>query len=148
MCWKEMLASSFVLRQAFRPCYGSANSFFVDRNANEHELRRLITGWAAGLTREQALGLLRAADVPAAPVWSLDDLIASGHIEARGMLQPATNGKLGSIRVVPQPVQFDASVRLSDVTTPMLGQHTHEVLTEHLGLEETQIAALRSVNAI
>jgi CoA:oxalate CoA-transferase len=120
----------------------------VDRNAHEEELRGLITAWAAGLTREEALGLLRAADVPAAPVWSLDDLLDSGHIEARGMLQTGSNGKLGDIRVVPQPVQFDAAERLSSVTTPMLGEHTVEVLKEKLGLDETRIAALHYIKAI
>jgi CoA:oxalate CoA-transferase len=120
----------------------------VDRNAHEDELRSLIAAWAAGLTREEALGFLRAADVPAAPVWSLDDLLDSGHIEARGMLQTGSNGKLGDIRVVPQPVQFDATERLSGVTTPTLGEHTVEVLKEKLGLDETRIAALRSIKAI
>jgi len=120
----------------------------VDRNAHEDELRSLIAAWAAGLTREEALGFLRAADVPAAPVWSLDDLLDSGHIEARGMLQTGSNGKLGDIRVVPQPVQFDAAERLSGVITPTLGEHTVEVLKEKLGLDETRIAALRSIKAI
>ena len=52
----------------------------ADRNVHEAELRDLIEGWAAGLTREQAVAKLREADVPAAPVWTLDELIASGHV--------------------------------------------------------------------
>jgi CoA:oxalate CoA-transferase len=120
----------------------------ADRNAHEQELRTLIAGWAATLSRDEALALLRKADVPAAPVWSLDDLLQSGHIEARGMLQPGHNGKLGDIRLVPQPVQFDAAERISGMTAPTLGEHTGEVLKEKLGLGESALAALRSAKAI
>jgi len=45
-------------------------------------------------------------------------------------------------------VQFDAAERLSGVITPTLGEHTVEVLKEKLGLDETRIAALRSIKAI
>lgn len=120
----------------------------ADRNRHEDELRRLIGAWAAGCTREQALAALRAADVPAAPVWSLDELLASGHAEARGMLQPGHNGRLGDIRHIPQPVQFAAAERVANMTSPLLGEHTDEVLRDRLGLDETAIAALRAAKAI
>ena len=120
----------------------------TDRNANEDELRALISAWAANLTREQALEKLRSSDIPAAPVWSLDDLLASGHVEARGMLQPGRNGKLGDIRLVPQPVQFAAAERIGGMTAPTLGEHTAEVLRDKLGLDDAKLAALRAAKAI
>ena len=81
-------------------------------------------------------------------MWSLDDLLASGHVEARGMLQPGRNGKLGSIRLVPQPVQFDAAERISGMSTPTLGQHTEEVLKSKLSLDDARLAVLRAAKAI
>ncbi|SED83051.1 CoA:oxalate CoA-transferase [Rhizobiales bacterium GAS191] len=119
-----------------------------DRNANEAELRAVIADWAAGLTREDALARLRAADVPAAPVWTLDDVLASGHVAARGMLQPGSNGKLGEIRLVPQPVQFAKSERVAPMRVPLLGEDTDEVLRQELGLDDAAIAALRAAQAI
>jgi len=118
------------------------------RNAHEGELRALIAGWAAGLPRDEALARLREADVPAAPVWTLDDVVASGHIEARGMLQPGHNGRLGDIRLVPQPVQFSDAERIAGMCSPTIGQHTDEVLAELLGLDAARIAALRAAKAI
>ncbi len=120
----------------------------ADRNAHEPELRALIAAWATSLTREEALRRLREADVPAAPVWSLDDLIASGHPDARGMLQPGHNDKLGDIRLVPQPVQFDGAARVAGMVTPTLGQHTDQVLSDTLGFDATQIAKLRNDKVI
>jgi len=115
----------------------------AERNRHEDALRALIAAWAAGLSREEALAKLRQAEIPASPVWSLDDLIASGHPQARGMLQAGHNGKLGDIRLVPQPVQFAGAEPVATMTTPTLGENTDAVLREKLGLDEAQIAALR-----
>jgi len=115
----------------------------AERNVHEDELRALIADWAAKLNRQEALAKLRAADVPAAPIWSLDDLIASGHPQARGMLQPGRNGKLGDIRLVPQPVQFADAAPAADRMAPTLGENTDEVLRDKLGFDEARIAGLR-----
>ncbi len=115
----------------------------AERNEHEDALRALIAGWAAGLSREEALAKLRAAEIPAAPIWSLDDLIASGHPQARGMLQAGRNSKLGDIRLVPQPVQFAGAAPAADRSAPTLGENTDEVLRDKLGLDDAQIAGLR-----
>ncbi len=120
----------------------------ADRNAHESELRALIAGWAGALTQEEALAALRAADVPAAPVWSLDDLIASGHPQARGMLQPGSNGKLGNISLVPQPVQFTGAKHIAGMVTPTIGEHTENVLAEKLGIDAARLADLRTRKVI
>ena len=115
----------------------------VERNRHEDELRAMIAAWAAALSREEALAKLRRAEIPAAPIWSLDDLIASGHPQARGMLQPGHNDKLGDIRLVPQPVQFAGAEPLTNRVTPTLGENTDEVLRDKLGLDEAALASLR-----
>ena len=120
----------------------------ADRNVHEAELRNLIEGWAAGLTREQALSKLREADVPAAPVWTFDELIESGHVQARGLLQPGINNKLGDIHVVPQPVQFAGAGNIAGTVVPTLGQDTDAVLSEKLGLDAARLASLRKAKVI
>jgi CoA:oxalate CoA-transferase len=120
----------------------------VDRNIHETELRDEIAAWAQQLTRAEVLDRLRGADVPAAPVWTLDDLLGSGHPEARGMLQPGVNSVLGDVQVVPQPVQFSDSARVAPMQTPTLGEHTEQVLRTELGFDDERIAALRAANSI
>ena len=120
----------------------------ADRNTHEDELRALIAAWAAERTREEALAKLREADVPAAPVWSLDDLIASGYPAARGMLQSGSNSKLGDIHLVPQPVQFAGAERVTGMVAPTLGENTEDVLVKKLGLDAARLAGLRSNKVI
>ncbi len=115
-----------------------------DRDVHETDLRDQITSWTKGLTRAEALERLRGADIPAAPVWTLDDLLASGHLEARGMLQPGFNAALGDLRVIPQPVQFSDSSRIAPMRAPTLGEHTEQVLRSDLGLDDERIEGLRA----
>lgn len=119
-----------------------------DRNTHESDLRTIIADWAAALSRDDALKQLRDADVPAAPVWTLDDLLDSGHVEARGLLQPGVNRNAGDINVVPQPVRFGGAPSKAPMRSPVLGEDTDAVLREELGLDESRIAALRAANAI
>jgi len=119
-----------------------------DRNAHENELRGLIADWAKALTRDEAMAKLREADVPAAPVWTLDELLDSGHVQARGMLEPATNGKLGDINFVPQPVKFAGSPPQDKRRAPTLGEDTDTVLRRELALTDEKLAALRAAKAI
>jgi CoA:oxalate CoA-transferase len=122
------------------------DSRFVDnaaRNANEAALRGIIAGWAAEHTSETALQALRDAGVPAAPVWSFDALLASGHVQARGMLTQGHHAVLGEIPLVQQPVLFAGARRERDQVAPMLGQHTDAVLGRLLGLDDAQLRSLR-----
>lgn len=119
-----------------------------NRNDNETELREVIESWTRALTQAEALQQLRAADVPAAPVWTLDQLLASGHLQARGMMQEGTNAALGKIPLVPQPIQFSESPHPLPMRVPTLGEDTDAVLRSQLGMNESKIAELRTARAI
>lgn len=119
-----------------------------DRNVHEAELRAILAGWAAGLTQDEALERLRAADVPAAPVWTLDDVLASDHVEARGLLVPGTNARLGDIRFAPQPVRFAGAPAPGPMRAPTLGEDTEQVLRDELGLDDIKIAGLKAAKII
>ncbi|MEJ0069023.1 MAG: CoA transferase [Pseudomonadota bacterium] len=118
------------------------------RNANEVALRAAIGGWAAARTSESALQALRDAGVPSAPVWGLDQLLASGHVQARGVLTRGKNAILGDIPLVQQPVMFAGARRERDQVSPTLGQHTEDVLREILKLDPDMIRALRDRKVI
>jgi len=120
----------------------------ADRNAHEADLRKIIGDWAGALTQQEALAKLQEVDVPAAPIWSLDDLLASPHIAARQLLQPGKNTKLGDIQLAPQPVRFSDSDAVTPMRAPTLGEDTDSVLREELGLDDAAIARLRAAKAI
>jgi CoA:oxalate CoA-transferase len=120
----------------------------ADRNDHEAELRKIIGDWAASLTQKEALAKLQEVDVPAAPIWSLDDLLSSGHVAARQLLQPGRNAKLGNIQLAPQPVRFSDSDAITPMRSPTLGEDTDCVLRSELGLDDAAITRLRAAKAI
>ena len=119
-----------------------------DRNVHEAELRAILGEWAGQLTQDEALALLRAADVPAAPVWTLDDVLASEHVAARQLLVPGRNAKLGDIKFAPQPVRFAGTPLPAAMRSPTLGEDTDAVLRGELGLDDARIAALRAAKTV
>jgi CoA:oxalate CoA-transferase len=146
--------SDHVFRQLMqcigRPDLADDLRFCSNRSRNDHEaeLREVIESWTRGLTQAEALNRLRVAEVPAAPVWTLDHLLASSHLRARGMLQEGSNAVLGKISLVPQPVQFSECSHPATMRVPILGEDTDAVLRTELGMTESNIAELRAAKAI
>jgi crotonobetainyl-CoA:carnitine CoA-transferase CaiB-like acyl-CoA transferase len=90
--------------------------------------------------------LLRRAEIPHAPVWTYADLFAQPEMAER--LRVTVRDPAG------QPVDLIASpFHISGTTTtptapPSLGQHTDEVLTQLLGLDDEQVRKLRQQGVI
>lgn len=118
------------------------------RSENDSALRAIIGEWAAGRTRDEAISALRDAGVPAGPVWSLREVLASPHSQARGLVTKGQNARLGEIPLVRQPVRFSGADMQEEPRSPLLGEDTGEVLAELLGLSAGEIARLREEKVI
>lgn len=95
------------------------------------------------LTRSKAewLAALDAHDIPNAPVNDIEEVFHDEHVLARGMVRSYQHPTLGEVRYPPSPIKFgrwDSPSRHA----PMLGEHTVEVLSGRLGLEEADIRVL------
>jgi crotonobetainyl-CoA:carnitine CoA-transferase CaiB-like acyl-CoA transferase len=112
------------------------------RRANVAALDRLIEGW----TRQHDVGelweILVRAEVPAAPVYSIADVVADPQYQARDMILrlmgPQRIGELLVPGVVPKFVDAPSSVRWLGRTA---GADTATVLRE-IGLEEAELERL------
>ncbi len=113
----------------------------VARSQNIVELYELITEIATTRTTAEWLEELMAAQVPCAPINSLEDILADPHLNAGGLFGTMEHPSEGTIRVVNPPVRFSASPSAITRPAPLLGQHSREVLRE-AGVPETEIAAL------
>lgn len=92
----------------------------------------------AANTSEYWLRAFNEADIPAAPLYSVDDLIADPHLQQVGMLQALQHPSEGAIRS-PAPVGNYSKTPLSiRRNAPRLGEHTQEVLHE-AGLADATI---------
>jgi formyl-CoA transferase len=110
------------------------------------ELDAAIGRWTGQRSRDQALKLLEEAGVPSGPIYTAADICADEQYEARNMIQefdvdtgetqPRTVGFPGIV-----PVIGGSSLPIRTVG-PDLGEHTREVLSTVLGLNDEEIGAL------
>jgi len=94
------------------------------------------------------LKLLRAAEVPAAPVNNLDGAFAEPPVAEREMIVEYDHPEVGKVRLPGNPIKFLGESGTISKPAPRLGEHTDEILSRLLGLKADRIASLREQNAI
>ena len=96
------------------------------------------------------LDALEANSISGGPINKLDQVFADPHVNARGMKvemdHPATDG--GKVTLINSPMKLSGTPTENRMAPPMLGQHTDEVLSEVLDMDDTELAALRDSGII
>ncbi|MGH8872651.1 MAG: CaiB/BaiF CoA transferase family protein [Acidimicrobiia bacterium] len=101
------------------------------------------------LTRSNAewLATLDEYDIPNAPVNDMEQVFTDPQVQARGMIGTYKHPTLGDIRYPPTPIKWSEWERPNE-PAPMLGQHTVEVLTSRLGLDESAVMELADAGVV
>jgi formyl-CoA transferase len=112
------------------------------RVARVEEIDAAIGQWTLGLTVDEVLAALDKASVPAGRIYTVADIAADPHYQARGMLSEVRMDDGSSLAVpgvVPKLSRTPGSHRRN---APAIGQDTDAVLLE-MGLTPGQIRALK-----
>ena len=112
------------------------------RVARVAELDEVIGAWTATQTVDQVLAALDAASVPAGRIYTVADIAADPHYQARGMLESLRMDDGSELSVPGIVPKLSATPGHHHRLAPGLGQDSAEVLRE-IGLTEAQIVALR-----
>jgi crotonobetainyl-CoA:carnitine CoA-transferase CaiB-like acyl-CoA transferase len=85
--------------------------------------------------------------MPAAPLYSTQDVLDDPHVQAMGYLRRVPfPGAPRDVPIIETPFRMSATPGTIRRRAPLLGEHTDEVLGE-IGYDATQITELRA-NAI
>lgn len=113
----------------------------------QSEIDSAIADWCAQSDSEQILLALEQARVPAGPIYSVRDMFADPHFQARGLFeQVEINGRPLKIPAI-LPRLADTPGR-TDWPGPSLGSHTDEVLREVLQTSDQELADLKAQGII
>lgn len=118
---------------------------------NRLELDRELEAVFRTRGTQEWLEVLTAADIPCAPVNTIDKAICHPQVEATEMMVSIPHVLGGEVRVVGIPIQMSATatpLRSSYTSPPVLGQHTEELLSQLLGYGQERIQELRALEVI
>jgi len=90
---------------------------------------------------------LNAAGIPAGPVLSVDQTFADPQVQALGIATPVEHPRLGTIRLVGQPLHLERTPWRMRGAAHDRGADSEELLRE-IGIEPTEIARLRETGVI
>ncbi len=106
-----------------------------------------LGAWMTGETSERACSLLNARGVAAAPVLDGQAAWAYAQQAADGAIRPLARSPSGDV-VKGFPLHFPQSPIAVTCSAPDLGQHTHAVLGDILGLKPDELAELAQHDVI
>ncbi len=107
----------------------------------------LIEGWTMGHTKFEAMQILNDHDVPCGPILDTRELLEDDSLAARGMIVEVEHPVRGVFKTVGCPLRLsDSPVEVT--SSPLLGEHTDQVLHDLLDLSDDDIAAARAVGAV
>ena len=117
------------------------------KNSNRVQNREvLITALSEiflGRETDAWMKLLNEAEVPCAPVQTIDQVFKAPQVLHREMLVKVEHPTAGTVPMAGIPVKFSATPASIRLPPPTLGQHTEEVLTSWLGIEREEIEELK-----
>jgi formyl-CoA transferase/CoA:oxalate CoA-transferase len=87
---------------------------------------------------------LLAHGIPVGAINTIAQVVEHPQVLARRALVEVTHPRAGKVRMVGAPVRLSETPGSVRTPAPMLGEHTQTVLRELLGLDATEIAALRA----
>ena len=117
-----------------------------DRRKNQSLMWTLLNRFAENYTKRELMKILNELDVPCGPIMSTEDLAHDEHVNGREMWVELDHPQRGKWYNVGMPIKLSASPAAIK-RSPLLGEHTEEILKEVLGYSEEQVAKLKGAGA-
>ena len=116
------------------------------RRQNQGDMWTLLTEFASDYTKRELMAIFNEINVPCGPVMSTMDLANDEHVKHREMYVEVDHPERGKWYNLGCPLKLsDSPVEI--VRSPLLGEHTDEILSEVLGYEGSEIDGLKEAGA-
>jgi crotonobetainyl-CoA:carnitine CoA-transferase CaiB-like acyl-CoA transferase len=120
----------------------------ANRVENRKELIDILSTVFMSRSTEDWVNVLTEADVPCAPVQTIDQVFAAPQVLHRNMLVEVDHPTAGKVRMAGVPVKFSATPASVRLPPPLLGEHNDDVLSSWLGMKTEEINQLKKKSVI
>ena len=111
------------------------------------EIFATIEEWTMTKTKFEAMEILNKYDIPCGPILSMKELAEDQSLRETGTVVEVDHPKRGKYLSVGNPIKLSDSP--TEVTrSPLLGEHTDEILQQVLGFDQQRVAELRDSGAL
>src|SRR5579864_2572042 len=106
-----------------------------------------IEEWTMTKTKFEAMDILNQYDIPCGPILSMKELLEEPSLRATGTVVEVDHPTRGKYLSVGNPIKLSDSP--TDVKrSPLLGEHTEEILRDVLRYDDKRIAQIRASGAL
>jgi formyl-CoA transferase len=117
------------------------------RAAQMERIDGAIAQWTSRFSQEKVLKDMEQAEVPAGKIYSVADIAADPHFQARGMIESVIAGDGEPLKVPGVVPKLSATPGRIRSAAPKLGEHTDEILRE-LKFSPLEVETLREKQII
>ena len=112
-----------------------------------NEIFARVELWTMTKTKFEAMDILNAQDIPCGPILSMKEIAEESSLRATGTIVEVDHPTRGPYLTVGSPIKLSASP-VEVTRSPLLGEHTDEILLDLLGYSESELQDLSLSGAI
>jgi len=106
-----------------------------------------IEEWTKTKTKFEAMAILNEYDIPCGPILSMKELAEEPSLRQTGTVVEVDHPTRGKYLTVGNPIKLSDSPT-EVARSPLLGEHTDEILSEVLGFDESRVRDLKNSGAL
>ena len=119
----------------------------INRLPKLNEIFGAIEDWTMTKTKFEVMDICNALNIPVGPVLSLKEISEDESLRQTGTIVDVEHPERGNYLTVGNPIKLSDSP--SDVVrSPLLGEHTDEILKDVLGMSDADISEAKKMGAV
>jgi len=120
----------------------------ADRVRNREVLVPLLAEVLRKRTVNEWVNLLEPLGIPVGPINNLQQVFEHPQVQARNMRIDLPHPLSGTVPLVASPIKMSLTPPIAASAPPLLGQHTREILLEHLAIDDAKLRELKAKGVI
>ena len=119
----------------------------INRLPKLNEIFGAIEDWTMTKTKFEVMDICNALNIPVGPILSMKEISEDESLRQTGTIVDVEHPERGNYLTVGNPIKLSDSP--SDVLrSPLLGEHTDEILKDVLGMSDADIAEAKKMGAV